>query len=59
MSWDVSLERAAQVGCMLATLVIETLGTQEYELRRGHFMERFTKAYGDTAAAVVHKHLRA
>jgi adenosine kinase len=57
LSWGVSLERAAQVGNMLATLVIETLGTQEYELRRGHFMERFTKAYGDTAAAEVQRHL--
>jgi len=57
LSWGVSMERAAQVGNMLATLVIETLGTQEYELRRGHFMERFTKAYGDTAAAEVQKHL--
>lgn len=50
LAWGVSLERAAQVGCMLATLVIETVGTQEYQLRRGHFMERFTKAYGDEAA---------
>ncbi|MDX6354510.1 MAG: adenosine kinase [Streptomyces sp.] len=59
LSWGVSLERAAQVGCMLATLVIETLGTQEYELRRGHFMQRFTKAYGDTAAAEVQGYLKA
>ena len=44
LSWGVGLERAAQVGCMLATLVIETVGTQEYELRRAHFMDRFTKA---------------
>lgn len=56
--WGVGLERAAQVGCMLATLVIETVGTQEYELRRGHFMERFTKAYGDDAAAEVEAHLQ-
>ncbi|MFE7750509.1 carbohydrate kinase family protein [Streptomyces sp. NPDC057428] len=55
--WGVSLERAAQVGCMLATLVIETVGTQEYTLRRAHFMERFTKAYGDEAATEVRKHL--
>lgn len=53
VSWGLSLERAAQLGCMLATLVIETLGTQEYELRRGHFMDRFTKAYGEDAAAEV------
>ncbi|WP_329130970.1 carbohydrate kinase family protein [Streptomyces sp. NBC_01476] len=58
LAWGVGLERAAQVGCMLATLVIETLGTQEYELRRGHFMERFTKAYGDEAADEVRLHLR-
>ncbi|MFM9444139.1 carbohydrate kinase family protein [Streptomyces acidiscabies] len=55
--WGVSLERAAQVGCMLATLVIETVGTQEYTLERGHFLERFTKAYGEEAAAEVRVHL--
>ncbi|MGW0733280.1 carbohydrate kinase family protein [Streptomyces sp. NPDC002851] len=57
LSWGVSLERAAQVGCMLATLVIETLGTQEYTLRRAHFMDRFTKAYGHEAATEVREHL--
>ncbi|AXG77434.1 carbohydrate kinase family protein [Streptomyces paludis] len=55
--WGVGLERAAQVGCMLATLVIETVGTQEYTLRRTHFMERFTKQYGHDAAAEVQGHL--
>jgi adenosine kinase len=59
LAWNVGLERAAQIGNMLATLVIETVGTQEYELRRGHFIERFTKAYGDTAAAEVQAHLPA
>ncbi|MCS0605201.1 carbohydrate kinase family protein [Streptomyces sp. LP11] len=58
LAWGVSLERAAQVGCMLATLVIETVGTQEYQLRRGHFMERFVKAYGDEAGEQVRAHLR-
>ena len=57
LAWDVSLERAAQVGCMLATLVIETVGTQEYQLRRGHFMDRFRKAYGDDAATEVQQYL--
>ncbi|GAA2363966.1 carbohydrate kinase family protein [Streptomyces cuspidosporus] len=57
LSWDLSLERAAQVGCMLATLVIETLGPQEYELRRGHFTERFAKAYGQEAASEIQPHL--
>ncbi|MFJ4845866.1 MULTISPECIES: carbohydrate kinase family protein [unclassified Streptomyces] len=58
LAWGVGHERAAQVGCMLATLVIETLGTQEYQLRRAHFMDRFTKAYGDEAADEVRAHLR-
>ncbi|GAA3370506.1 carbohydrate kinase family protein [Streptomyces sannanensis] len=57
LGWGVGLERAAQVGCMLATLVIETLGTQEYTLSREPFMERFTKAYGHEAAAEVQAHL--
>ncbi|WP_327069535.1 carbohydrate kinase family protein [Kitasatospora sp. NBC_01302] len=53
LSWDLGLERAAQIGCALATLVIETVGTQEYELRTGHFLERFAAAYGEAAAAEV------
>ncbi|MET9556497.1 carbohydrate kinase family protein [Streptomyces sp. NPDC006645] len=57
LAWNVGLERAAQVGCMVATLVIETVGTQEYTLRRNNFMDRFTKAYGDEAAGEVRKHL--
>ncbi|MBB1244863.1 carbohydrate kinase family protein [Streptomyces durbertensis] len=57
LAWGVSLERSAQIGCMLATLVIETVGTQEYELSRGHFIERFTKAYGADAAAEVQSFL--
>ncbi|GAA1953687.1 carbohydrate kinase family protein [Catenulispora subtropica] len=57
LSWGAGEERAAQVGCMLATLVIETVGTQEYDLARGHFLERFAIAYGDDAAAEVAGHL--
>lgn len=57
LAWGVGLERAAQVGCMLATLVIETVGTQEYELGRESFMERFTKAYGEAAATEVRGYL--
>ncbi|MEV6755709.1 carbohydrate kinase family protein [Streptomyces sp. NPDC051214] len=57
LAWGVSHERAAQVGCMLATLVIETVGTQEYELQRSNFMDRFTKAYGHEAASEVQTHL--
>ncbi|WP_436773975.1 carbohydrate kinase family protein [Yinghuangia sp. YIM S09857] len=57
LAWGLDLERSAQVGCMLATLVIETVGTQEYSLRRAPFLERFAQAYGDAAAADVSAHL--
>ena len=53
LSWNLGLERAAQIGCMLATLVIETVGSQEYELRGGHFLERFETAYGAEAAKEI------
>ncbi|GAA4356442.1 carbohydrate kinase family protein [Angustibacter luteus] len=57
LSWDLDLTRCAQVGSMLATYVIETVGTQEYELGRGGFLQRFADAYGPDAAAEVEPHL--
>lgn len=51
LAWKTSLERAAQLGCMMATLVIETpVGPQEYELGRDSFLDRFATAYGADAA---------
>lgn len=58
LGWGTSLERAAQLGCMVATLVIESVGTQEYTLNRGSFIDRFTKAYGDDAAEEVRPFIR-
>lgn len=58
LSWGLPLERSAQLGCMLATLVIETVGTQEYELHRAHFLDRFTKAYGHDAASEIESLLK-
>jgi adenosine kinase len=57
LSWGVSDERCAQLGAMLATYVIETIGTQEYRLNRHSFLERFAAAYGASAAADVEPHL--
>jgi adenosine kinase len=57
LTWELELERAGQVGAMLATLVIETVGPQEYELDRGDFLERFAEAYGADAAAEIAPHL--
>ena len=58
LTWGLSLERAAQVGCLLATHVVETVGTQEYVLSQRAVMQRFTDAYGEEAAAEVSAHLR-
>lgn len=57
-AWRLGLERAAQVGTMLATAAIETVGTQEYDLPAAGFLDRLAAAYGDQAAAEVTPHLR-
>src|SRR3954468_1208632 len=49
-SWGLSLERGAQVGALLATLVLETVGTQEYTVRPDEFAKRLAESYGDAAA---------
>ena len=51
--WGLSWERAAQVGSLLATLVLETIGTQEYSLDRADFAKRLAESYGDDSAADV------
>jgi adenosine kinase len=38
--------------------VIETVGTQEYDLRRGRFLRRLSQAFGKDAAGDVEPHLR-
>jgi adenosine kinase len=58
MAWGVSLERAAEVGCVLAAYVVETIGTQEYSFTPMEFAARVGRAYGDAAAADVAAHLR-
>jgi adenosine kinase len=58
LAWNLDHERCAQVGSMLAAYVIETVGTQEYELARGGFLERFEAAYGPVAAAEIEPNLR-
>ncbi|MEV4279560.1 carbohydrate kinase family protein [Actinoplanes xinjiangensis] len=53
VSWGLGLERAAQVGSLVAALVLETVGTQEYDIRAADFGKRFAAAYGDVAAAEI------
>lgn len=56
-AWGVSLERSAQVGSVLASIVLEQVGTQEYELDRGAFALRVGDAYGEAAADDVRANL--
>jgi len=46
----VDLERAAQLGSLVAVLVLETDGPQEWTLDREHALKRLTQAYGVAAA---------
>jgi adenosine kinase len=57
LSWGLGLERAAQVGSLLAAYVLEAVGPQEYELRPDGFLKRLAGAYGDEAAEDVRPHL--
>ncbi|MFI6075457.1 carbohydrate kinase family protein [Actinoplanes sp. NPDC051343] len=59
ISWGLGLERAAQVGSLVAALVLETTGPQEYDIRGEEFGKRFTDSYGEAAAAEVTAHLPA
>ena len=58
-SWGLGLERACQVGALLATYVVETVGTQEYTFTPGQFLARLAQAFGDGAADDVRPHLPA
>jgi adenosine kinase len=57
LSWKLPLERCAQLGSMVATYVLEHVGTQEYEIDPGDLLARFAASYGDNAADEVRRHL--
>lgn len=46
-------ERAAQVGSMVAVLVLETMSTQDWEWDRDLALKRIAGAYGDAAATEI------
>jgi adenosine kinase len=47
---SLGLERAAQLGNLIAAYALETVGPQEYELEPGPLTARFGAAYGSVAA---------
>ncbi|MFI0967706.1 carbohydrate kinase family protein [Streptomyces sp. NPDC021080] len=50
-------ERAAQLGCALATTVLESVGTQEYRLTAHTLSARICDTYGPDAAAHIARHV--
>ena len=56
-SWGLSLERSAQLGALLATWCVESVGPQEYTVDPVEAKERLTEAYDEVAAAEICAHL--
>jgi adenosine kinase len=56
VSWGLGLERAAQLGNIVAVHALESTGPQEYQLHHEPLTARFATAYGDSAAAEIARH---
>jgi adenosine kinase len=52
-AYGLPVERSAQLGSLMATLVLETIGTQEYSLDHDVARVRLADAYGEDAAADI------
>ncbi|MGH3563725.1 MAG: PfkB family carbohydrate kinase, partial [Mycobacterium sp.] len=52
-SAGLGLERASQLGSLVAVLVLESTGTQEWDWDREVAVRRLAGAYGDEAAAEI------
>ena len=55
--WGLGVERAAQVGAVLAAYAVEVVGPQEYSFTSAEFLARVEGSYGQQAAADVAGHL--
>jgi adenosine kinase len=53
LAWGLSLEHAAEVGCVLAAYVVETVGPQDYKFTAAQFLARLDVSYGGDAAEAV------
>lgn len=53
LSRGLGVERAAQLGSLVAVLVLETVGTQEWEFDRAVALTRVSEAYGPAAAEEI------
>lgn len=57
LAWGVSLEHAAEVGCVLAAYAVETVGPQDYTFTVEQFLGRLETSYGGDAASAIAEHL--
>ena len=57
VSEGLPLRESAELGSMLATYVIETVGTQEYEIGTARFLARLAEAYGQESADLIGQHI--
>jgi adenosine kinase len=55
-AWGLSLERAAQLGNLMATRALEAVGPQDYEIEPGPLAKRFGAVYGAGAAEELAEH---
>ena len=57
VAWGLSLERAAQLGNLVAVHALETTGTQEYQLVPAELARRCAASYGQAAADDITAHI--
>jgi adenosine kinase len=57
VAWGLSLERAAQLGNLVAVHALETTGTQEYKLVPAEVASRCAASYGEAAADDIAAHI--
>jgi adenosine kinase len=56
VGWGLGLERAAQLGNLMAVHALEAVGPQDYEVKPAQLTERLSGAYGAEAAADLAAH---
>ncbi|MFJ9109993.1 carbohydrate kinase family protein [Streptomyces sp. NPDC102283] len=56
-AWGWTREQAARLGCAMATTVLESVGTQEYEPTSSDLIARIDRAYGADAARAAEPRL--
>jgi adenosine kinase len=49
LSWRLSDERSAQIGCVLAALKLKAVGTQEYNINHYDLIKKLEESYGADA----------